>query len=744
MSQAGILYERFESLERSRRGYLSSITRVCNTLDESLKDFCNVVKVRTEQKQLNTALEQYCACCDKYANLLDTSCEKYQSVLSERAAQHSRVQAYNDKIEQFVVSAAEFYNNEVSEDVKVSRKHSPPESLKSGKSYASRLSVSSSKAREAKVQAAKAALMQQQAEERSRKAIELEAKRIEMEIERTQLELQQRLELTKLEAEREVVAAKVQAQLANLEAFLAEQEMSELNNEQEGIKWSPELKIQPMGNLVQVLTVSLPSVITPTSVSMANPPFTSTPAADLMQPPAVPNVSLPSVITSSFTTSSVSMVNPPFMSTPAVENPATTASMYTNRGICFNGPPVVPKMHRRPAVDESDISKPVEVNCQNRTQSQPLNSVTSTVKPNVSSAEVSESLAAIMTSMEKISASHDLPHVRVQKFDGSPQQYPAFRQRFKQLVESKPLDDAVKMTRLLQFLEGPALIAVQRYEPLPGGLAKALKTLEDRFGQPFQVVRASVESLTKGPVIQANDKESLQQYADIAQVTYDTLESVGYLNEMNADNLEKVIMRLPKWMQAKFAERLKRLESDGHAMPTFKDVVDFLKERAFVLNHPFFSSGSGENMAAKNRSKSKLPVLPKFPSHVNMVTGKGQSCQLCRQPHRLYQCETFKSKSPEERNEFVKQHKICFNCISSSLHNSKKCQSEIRCKVVENRIILCYIFLSPSKGKTRDLQTRPVRSTRTRCLTKERRVRLQRLQLVQQLIPVRCYFRSLQ
>ncbi|XP_068692609.1 uncharacterized protein [Montipora foliosa] len=150
-----------------------------------------------------------------------------------------------------------------------------------------------------------------------------------------------------------------------------------------------------------------------------------------------------------------------------------------------------------------------------------------------------ESLVAIMSSMERMSVSHDLPPVQLQKFDGSPERYPAFRQRFKQLVETRPLDDSVKMTRLLQFLQGPALLAVQRYEPMPGGLSKALKTLEDRFGQPFQVVRACIESLTKGPAIQASDKDSLQRYADTAQVTYDTLESMGYLSEMNADNLEK-------------------------------------------------------------------------------------------------------------------------------------------------------------------------------------------------------------
>jgi len=250
--------------------------------------------------------------------------------------------------------------------------------------------------------------------------------------------------------------------------------MSELTNEREGIKWSPK-------------------------VEEFHPKY------KLAQPVEVPVASLPSVISSSFTPASVSVANPPLTSTPAVDNPAATTSMHATGGICFSDPPVVSKLQLKPAVHESNMPKPVKGYCQREFKSQPSTFVTSVstssaVTPNVSSATVNESLAAIMSSMERISASHDLPHVRVQKFNGSPQQYPTFRQRFKQLVETKPLDDAVKMSRLLQFLEGPALLAVQQYEPLTGGLAKALKTLEDRFGQPFQVVRAWVESLTKGPL----------------------------------------------------------------------------------------------------------------------------------------------------------------------------------------------------------------------------------------------------
>ena len=69
------------------------------------------------------------------------------------------------------------------------------------------------------------------------------------------------------------------------------------------------------------------------------------------------------------------------------------------------------------------------------------------------------------------------------------------------MVESKALDEQTKMARLLQFLEGPALRAVQRYETVPGGLAKSLEVLQNRFGQPSKIVRACIDTLTKGPAI---------------------------------------------------------------------------------------------------------------------------------------------------------------------------------------------------------------------------------------------------
>ena len=97
---------------------------------------------------------------------------------------------------------------------------------------------------------------------------------------------------------------------------------------------------------------------------------------------------------------------------------------------------------------------------------------------------------------------------------------------------------------------------------------------------------------------------------------YDTLKSMDCLAEMNVDNLERMISRLPKWMQSKFAEHLRKIEHGGRVMPTFKDVVNFLKERASVANHPFFSNslmGNKErvpNSGGRQRIKGKLFLIP--------------------------------------------------------------------------------------------------------------------------------------
>ena len=64
------------------------------------------------------------------------------------------------------------------------------------------------------------------------------------------------------------------------------------------------------------------------------------------------------------------------------------------------------------------------------------------------------------------------------KFSGDPCDIFKFKTRFHQMVESQNLSDAQKMSRLLQFIEGNTKKAVAGFEGTPGGVKKAMRSLE--------------------------------------------------------------------------------------------------------------------------------------------------------------------------------------------------------------------------------------------------------------------------
>ncbi|CAB4040210.1 Hypothetical predicted protein [Paramuricea clavata] len=372
----------------------------------------------------------------------------------------------------------------------------------------SKISSATSKLHEAKLAATKASLIKRQTESRKKRALQLELAKMDMEIKRKEFEYNQRPELAHIEMESEVVTARDNTELAELEARIAEQEVSELAKHKEKDKESNR-------------TCSTP-LISSSSNSYQERNSTHPATADHIPPTGQSNV--------------------PKETSPLRDNPNANRATSILHG-------------------------------------------------------------------------------------GQEDNFAVFRQRFEQLVQSKPLDKSTKMSCLLQLLDGAPLNAVKRYKMIPGGLTQAMKLLEDRFGRPCQIVRACVDSLTKGPMIAPNDKQGLRKYADDAQVMYDTLNSMNCLGEMNADNLEKMTLRLP----------------------SNRD------EKVF---------GGGQRHSSERRT-----ILTARSNNRDDVS-KEQLCPMCNNLHPLYRCEVFKSKSPEERGEFVKHNRICFNCINSKEHIS--------------------------------------------------------------------------
>jgi hypothetical protein len=217
IDQQEALQEKLNTLEHSRRGYLGALTRIYNQIDVLLSSYDNVAQVKEFHSKLRLAWHQYEACCVHYLTLIDKKGELYKRVSAQYEEQTFRKQTYDVTVDQYVTDSLVHFNAQVMEDVARQKTTSVGSDI-------SRISSATSKLREAKLAATKASLIERQTESRKKIALQLELAKMDMEIKRKELEYNQRLELAHIEMENEVVAARDNPELAELEARIAEQE----------------------------------------------------------------------------------------------------------------------------------------------------------------------------------------------------------------------------------------------------------------------------------------------------------------------------------------------------------------------------------------------------------------------------------------------------------------------------------------------------------------------------------------
>ncbi|KAK2561822.1 hypothetical protein P5673_015209 [Acropora cervicornis] len=203
-------------------------------------------------------------------------------------------------------------------------------------------------------------------------------------------------------------------------------------------------------------------------------------------------------------------------------------------------------------------------------------------------ANTTETMVTKLTaSIDSIVTKSNLPPLDVVKFSGNPCEYFRFRARFDEMVGTQNISETQKMSRLLQFLDGQARSAVSGFEGVPGGLSRALKMLQQRFGQPHIVAKGCVDALVDGPNISSNDGPGLRKFADRSRTLYETLRSMNALPEMNMTNLAKMSGKLPIALQLKWRDEALRIR-ERRGFPNLKDLVDFIERRAEAANDPVF------------------------------------------------------------------------------------------------------------------------------------------------------------
>lgn len=275
-----------------------------------------------------------------------------------------------------------------------------------------------------------------------------------------------------------------------------------------------------------------------------------------------------------------------------------------------------------------------------------------------------------------------LPEISIPQFSGKITEWTSFYDLFQALINSnKNLSDIQKFVYLKSYLKGEPLKLISNLTVTSGNYKVALDTLEKRYTNKNALIKNLLSDLIELKPIQGNSNIQVQLREFHVSVK-NTLQALTNLKLSDKVLLDTVLIYLLE-SKLDFGSR-RSLEFENEPGKTLT-LDDFLKKVDARCNH-LESLNSKEKNKVTAPSKTSKAV---FHSNVNDSPKSNapsgynaqKRCFFCgEKTHNIYNCMKFKNSSYTEKQNFVKNKKLCFNCLGSA-HLVQQCGSKLTCGV---------------------------------------------------------------
>ncbi|KAI5732210.1 hypothetical protein M8J77_023385 [Diaphorina citri] len=291
-----------------------------------------------------------------------------------------------------------------------------------------------------------------------------------------------------------------------------------------------------------------------------------------------------------------------------------------------------------------------------------------------------------------------LPQIDIRKFSGERlEEFDSFISLYNKLIHTRDsLADIEKYSYLVSFLEGPALKIVQAVQFSAHNYQIAYTRLTERYQNPRVLANYYANRILETKGVGSESLQGLRLFLDQIYVNVQSLKALEL-----ADLSDFIFLHLG----LRFLDpRTRQLFENDHvkikSIPSFNDLVTFVKNRCSVLEMSEASSSSYGSSSSKPSSQinSRFVPGPTKRSFVTHGSSDGSSannsahsnsqthhivCPLCSGPHKLSLCTDFLNRPPDARRSFVKSVRRCFACFGT--HSLAACQSTYSCKVCRSK-----------------------------------------------------------
>ena len=265
-----------------------------------------------------------------------------------------------------------------------------------------------------------------------------------------------------------------------------------------------------------------------------------------------------------------------------------------------------------------------------------------------------------------------LPKLTIPTFNGDPLAWQSFWDCFDAAVHSNPtLTGVQKLSYLRAQLQGDASTAIAGFPLTNSNYQHSVTLLQTRFGQPDKLVNAHMQALLDMPR-PTNSLGNLQQFHDTIESHIRSLSSLGTNTNSYGTLLVPIILnKLP-------AETKKNL---ARAHPTSEWTLQDL-QAAIQAEIRIFESGPTSSHLTHQFPTASFSTTIKYSHSPHQGAGfKKKGCVYCSGSHNPSACHII--LDPAKRLEFVKQQKLCFNCLARD--KISQCTSKHRCQTCRRK-----------------------------------------------------------
>lgn len=263
----------------------------------------------------------------------------------------------------------------------------------------------------------------------------------------------------------------------------------------------------------------------------------------------------------------------------------------------------------------------------------------------------------------------------LEKFDGEFQKWPEWKIKYDELVHlNADLSVSEKVRKLMSSMSGSAKAMFDHWHKTGANYEDMYRLFNDTFSNKFKFTMQTLDALERYKPGNSSEIEEVNSLVTAAERIGNNLMAAECPTaQWEAQAVRAIIARMP----AKTQKEWDRVFV-GTDMPSFNDVINFMKRQAKELMSTSNTSGSTkERQAGRATSGKSRPYSRSTTTQERLNTGATQrnsnaqttgelvgGCHNCQEQHVIRRCPELERLSKQQKERRIKQLNLCMNCLS--------------------------------------------------------------------------------